>query len=168
MHRIDLVAFWLRSGMSRWAADWLVPRICLVNSQGTKKFWKEWPIPCLYGRSYFWFSCHCEHVRSAVHRSLWASLLPAWNWDDWYGWPVFRLCENETSEGSAKVNYIGRELDVKQASGVDAGLFTCDCSLFDKFATLAKERAYFVLADAMNMYLQVGVWQCACCSQDWE
>ena len=34
--------------------------------------------------------------------------------------------------GSATVNYIGRELDVKEAFGVDAGLFTRDCSLFDK------------------------------------
>jgi len=55
--------------------------------------------------------------------------------------------------GSATVNYIGRELDVKEAFGVDAGLFACDCSLFDKFASLAKERAYFSLADAMDMHV---------------
>jgi len=58
------------------------------------------------------------------------------------------LSENESSEGSAKVNYIGRELDVKQA---------CDCSLFEKFAMLAKERAYFASADVMNMYVHVRV-----------
>ena len=51
------------------------------------------------------------------------------------------------------MSYIRRELDVKEASAVDAGLFTCDCSLFEKFATLAKGCAYFSLADAMNMYV---------------
>merc|ERR1712137_1312059 len=55
-----------------------------------------------------------------------------------------------------KVSTIGRDIELSEAAGVDAGLFTCDHTLFEKLTTLSNQRAYFSLADALQMYASDG------------
>jgi NDP-sugar pyrophosphorylase family protein/SAM-dependent methyltransferase len=59
-------------------------------------------------------------------------------------------------EGTKKVESLGRNMEMEDASGVDAGLFTTDFSLFQKLQTLSSQHAYFTLADAFGMYANNG------------
>merc|ERR1712165_270182 len=54
------------------------------------------------------------------------------------------------------VSAISRIVTEKDADAVDAGLFTCDTTIFQKLKHLAAEQAYFTLADAMNIYATHG------------
>jgi len=59
-------------------------------------------------------------------------------------------------EGTLKVSTMSRNMEISDAAGVDAGLFTTDFTLFAKLQTLADQHAYFTLADAFCMYANNG------------
>jgi len=55
-----------------------------------------------------------------------------------------------------KVKSISRSIELAEAHAIEAGLFACDTSLFQKLELLASERAYFALAEAMDLYAADG------------
>jgi len=60
--------------------------------------------------------------------------------------------EDKTDMTEVKVRAISRALELKEADGVDAGLFACNTTLFAKLEQLASERTYFALAEAFELY----------------
>jgi len=61
-----------------------------------------------------------------------------------------------TKKDSRTVSAISRNIDLKDAHAVDAGLFACDATVFQKLQELSAKQAYFSLSDAMNMYVAHG------------
>merc|ERR1719422_2529774 len=60
------------------------------------------------------------------------------------------------AERESKVTAISRNIDLKEAHAVDAGLFACDTTVFQNLEELSNKQAYFTLSDAMNMYVANG------------
>jgi SAM-dependent methyltransferase len=63
---------------------------------------------------------------------------------------------NKVDLSDLTVKEISRTLELSHADGVEAGLFLCTPNLFDKLDELADGRAYFALADAMQLYAGEG------------
>jgi len=59
---------------------------------------------------------------------------------------------DKTDMTNVKVKSISRTIELKDAHGIEAGLFVCNMSLFDKLELLATERAYYALAEVMELY----------------
>eukprot|EP00929_Paragymnodinium_shiwhaense_P082120 TRINITY_DN43169_c0_g1_i1.p1 TRINITY_DN43169_c0_g1~~TRINITY_DN43169_c0_g1_i1.p1 ORF type:complete len:1161 (-),score=191.56 TRINITY_DN43169_c0_g1_i1:681-4106(-) len=62
----------------------------------------------------------------------------------------FRL--NRMDLGHTFIKELSAELEMNQAHGVEAGLFACDHTLFERMEELSADMAYFTISDALRLY----------------